>query len=107
MSHAEDLDFWLEIEDFSNETMLTVIERLERSEQPRHWIIREAELDDLWRYVEAAIDNERRQDPAAESVRHLQRLFGAVSEAHDLTGEGRTKEAAQRLRQALVPAGES
>ena len=105
MTETSDLDFWLEIADFSNETLLAVIERLELSALPRHWIIREAELDDLWRYVEAAIDNERRLDPTSAAAAQLERLFEAVSQAHDLTGEGRTKEAAQRLRHALVPAG--
>jgi hypothetical protein len=102
MSQPGELDKWLEIEDFSNETLLAVIERLEASDRPRHWILREAELDDLWRYVEAAIDNERRVDPTSPIAARLTHLFEAVHEAHDLTGEGRMKEAAQQLRDALV-----
>jgi hypothetical protein len=102
MSQPTDLDRWLEITDFSNETLAAVIERLERSDEPRHWILREAELDDLWRYVEAAIDNERRVDPASPVARRLEHLFTAVELAHDLTGEGRVGEAAQPLRDALV-----
>lgn len=102
---ASDLDFWLEIEDFSNDTLLAVVERLEKSDQRRHWILREAELDDLWRYVETALDNERRSDPASDSAASLALPFAAVHEAHDLTGEGRTTEAAARLRRALVPEG--
>lgn len=102
---APDLDFWLDIEDFSNETLLAVVDRLERSAEPRHWILREAELDDLWRYVETALDNERRIDPRSEAAIGLEVLFEAVHEAHDLTGEGRMAEAAARLRRALVPAG--
>ncbi len=98
-----DLDRWLEVADFSNDTLLRLVDRLERSDLPRHWILREAELDDLWRYVEAAIENARRSDPDSPTAATLEGLFHAVSEAHDLTGEGRTVEAAQRLRAIVIP----
>ena len=107
MPQSGELDRWLEIEDFNNETLLAVIDRLERSDQPRHWILREAELDDLWRYVEAAIDNERRADPASPVAARLSHLFAAVEAAHDLTGDGRMQEAAERLRGALSGPGDN
>ena len=96
------LDRWLEVADFSDETLLSLVDRLERSDLSRHWILREAELDDLWRHVEAAIENERRGDPASIEIVKLEVLFQAVSEAHDLTGEGRMAEAAERLRAVVV-----
>ncbi len=96
------LDRWLEVVDFSDETLLSLVDRLARSDLPRHWILREAELDDLWRYVEAAIENERRSDPTSTEIAKLEVLFQAVSEAHDLTGEGRMAEAAECLRAVIV-----
>ena len=100
-----DIERWLEVEDFSGDTLLRLAERLERSDLPRHWILREAELDDLWRYVEAAIANERRVDPQSPVAAQLDGLFTAVEEAHDLTGEGRTAEAAERLRSVATLSG--
>ena len=81
---------WLEISDFSNETLLAVIDRLEQSDQPRHWILREAELDDLWRYIEAAMDNERRVDPPRDkgAVAHKSDKRAAVKPATHITVEG-------------------
>jgi hypothetical protein len=101
----DDIERWLEVEDFSGDTLLRLADRLERSDLPRHWILREAELDDLWRYVEAAISNERRDAPDSPVAAQLDGLFAAVAEAHDLTGEGRTTEAAELLRGVATLAG--
>jgi len=97
-----DLNEWLPIHDFSTDTLLIVAERLEQSTTRRHGIAREAELDDLWRYVQAALDNTRRAMPDEPHVRALETLFEAVTEAHDLTGDGHRLEAAKRLREAIV-----
>jgi hypothetical protein len=97
-----DLNEWLPIRDFSTDTLFIVAQRLELSTTRRHGIAREAELDDLWRYVQAALEEARRPEPESARVDALERLFQAVTEAHDLTGDGRRLEAAARLRQALV-----
>src|SRR5215475_6085210 len=92
-----DLDTARRIHDCSNETLLAVAERLEQSALPRHWILREAELDDLWRYVEATAERARNNSADASVVRGLERLLGIIMEAHDLAGEGAIREAAQKL----------
>jgi hypothetical protein len=97
-----DLNEWLPIRDFSTDTLFIVAQRLELSTTRRHAIAREAELDDLWRYVQAALEDARRTAPLSDQVTALDRLFLAVTNAHDLTGDGHPLEAAARLRQALV-----
>jgi hypothetical protein len=97
-----DLNEWLPIHDFSNDTLFIVAQRLELSSTRRHAIAREAELDDLWRYVQAALEDATRRAPQSAQADALQRLFEAVTNAHDLTGDGHPREAAARLRQALV-----
>lgn len=99
-----DLDTALRIHDFSNETLMSLADRLERSSVPRHFLLREAELDDLWRYVEAALEHARSdgsEDP--RTLSNLERLMGIVMGAHDLAGDGAIKESAQKLRSAMVP----
>jgi hypothetical protein len=97
-----DLDTALRIHDCSNETLLAVSERLEQSSLPRHWFLREAELDDLWRYAEATVERARNDGADASMMRRLERLLGIIMEAHDLAGAGATREAAQQLRSAMV-----
>ncbi|HEV7666012.1 MAG TPA: hypothetical protein VGQ62_20945 [Chloroflexota bacterium] len=97
-----DLNEWLPIRDFSTDTLFIVAQRLELSTTRRHGIAREAELDDLWRYVQAALEDARRNTADRARVDALDRLFQAVTAAHDLTGDGHRQEAAARLRQALV-----
>jgi len=65
-----DLDDALPVHDCSNETLLTVAQRLGRSSLPRHCVLREAELDDLWRYVEVALECTRNNDEDASPSRH-------------------------------------
>lgn len=97
-----DLNEWLPIRDFSTDTLFIVAQRPELSTTRRHGIAREAELDDLWRYVQAALEDARRTGPESARVHALEGLFQAVTEAHDLTGDGHRLEAASRLRRALV-----
>jgi hypothetical protein len=94
-----DLDTALRIHDCSNETLLAVAERLEQSALPRHYILREAELDDLWRYVEATVERARNNGADANVMRGLERLLSIIMEAHDLAGDGATSEAAQKPAQ--------
>lgn len=97
-----DLDTALRVQDFSNETLLAMANRLERSSRPRHFILREAELDDLWRYVDTAVERARNQGEGASVISELERLRGVVMEAHDLAGDGAVQAAAQKLRRAMV-----
>ena len=96
-----DLDIALRINDFSNETLLELAERLEQSQVPRHFLLREAELDDIWRYVEASIARAEAAREPEDIVAALKRLLGLVMEAHDLAGDGEIAAAAGKLRTAM------
>ena len=96
---AIDLDDVVPIQDFSNETLLGLAERLEQSETFQACLIREIELDEIWRRVDAAIKSAEEQ---GSDLAPLKRLFDLVFQAHDLAGEGNPLEAARKLRQAMT-----
>ncbi|GEM_PF-3511895 len=100
-----DLDTALRISDFSNETLLALAQRLERSTRPRHFLLREAELDDIWRYVEATLSRAPAAGEDAASIASLERLLALVMQAHDLAGDGEMVRSAATLRSAMVPEG--
>lgn len=92
------------IDDFSNDTLLALAERLERSETFQELIAREAELDEIWRRVDTAIKGAHERGESAEATASLQELFRCVFEAHDLAGDGEPHKAARRLRDAMSDA---
>ena len=83
------------IEDFSNETLLALAERLEQSATFQQLILREVELDEIYRRVDTAMS-------AETEAGALERLAGMVFEAHDLAADGHPLEAARLLRQAMT-----
>jgi hypothetical protein len=94
------LDDIVEIEDFSNATLHALATRLDGSSEFQTLIAREIEVDELWRRLETGI-KEMADDATARTSRDtLDALFSLVWQAHDLVGEGRPAEAAERLRQA-------
>ena len=93
------LDDVTPIEDFSNETLLGLAQRLEQSESFEQLILREMELDEIWRRVDTAMTNEQN---AGLDVAGLERVRKLVFEAHDLAADGNPREAANRLRQAMT-----
>lgn len=98
-----DLNEMVSIDDFSNDTLMELAERLERSTTFQELLVREAELDEIYRRVETAlIDATSANDE--HSMHGLQRLFERVWEAHDLAAEGEPVEAARRLRMAMTGA---
>jgi hypothetical protein len=96
-----DLSEMIVIDDFSNDTLLALAERLEQSTSFQELLVREAELDEIYRRVETALIGAASENDA-HSVAGLQQLFQRVWEAHDLTAEGEPREAARRLRQAMT-----
>ena len=96
-----DLSEMIAIDDFSNDTLIALADRLEQSTSFHELLVREAELDEIYRRVETAlIDATSSND--AHSTAGLQQLFQRVWEAHDLAAEGEPKEAARRLRQGMT-----
>jgi len=96
-----DLSEMIAIDDFSNDTLIALADRLERSTTFQELLVREAELDEIYRRVETAlIDATSAND--SHSITGLQQLFQRVWEAHDLAAEGEPLEAARRLRQGMT-----
>lgn len=96
------LDDVVPIRDFSNETLLALAQRLESSETFQQLIVREIELDEIWRRVDTVIKRERE---SGSDVTGLKRVYTLVFAAHDLAADGQPLEAAQRLRDAMSSRG--
>ncbi|MCW3838334.1 hypothetical protein ACFQ1E_20005 [Sphingomonas canadensis] len=96
-----DLDSILPIENMSDLTIQTLVDRIQRSRTDEQFIYRESELDELWRLVDIAL---RAGDPdGLRDAAQLRQMRDAIHRAHDLVGmEGKPAEAAAALRGALV-----
>lgn len=86
------------IQDWSPETLRQIITSLHASSQFHHFIMREAELDGVYRLI----DIQRQQTQSSEERLELERLLEAVMEAHDLVADGQNEESASRLEAALA-----
>jgi hypothetical protein len=89
------------IPDFSNETLLGLAERLETSRTLQELIVREVELDEVFRRVDSAVRTSQNDTAGLDGHEMLQRVRTLVFEAHDLAGAGQPLEAARRLRDAM------
>jgi len=79
-----------------------LIQRLENSHTLEHLIYREAELDEVWRFVEAALREAARQGGSGELGEVLTALREAVEKVHDLVGDDDDAiAAAQELRRSI------
>lgn len=96
-----DLDDILPIENFSDLTIQTLADRLQRTKTAEQCIYRETELDELWRLIDIAA---RSGDPdGVRDSETLRRMRDAVHRAHDLVGmESKPIEAAAALREVLI-----
>ncbi len=94
------LDDIAEIADFSDETLLEIADRLDRSTTFQEYIAREIELDEVFRRVETGIKAIAEQPARREERARLEAVFGLVTQAHDLAGEGKPQAAAACLRKA-------
>jgi hypothetical protein len=90
------------VEDYSPETLTMLSDALEQSTSREHFIYREAELDDLWRLLDTALGEARRDSRASERAEQLEQLRAITMRAHDLVGsDERPREAAAVLRTAI------
>ncbi len=96
-----DLDDILPIENFSDLTIQNLADRMQRSNSFEQYVYRESEMDELWRLLDVAV---RTGDPdGLRSEEKLRMMRDLVHKAHDLVGmEGKPKEAAEILREALI-----
>lgn len=88
------------VPDCSMDSIGTLVELLDRSTRPEHWLYREAELDDLWRHAEMELGSARALAPHSSLVDAYQHLYETAFTAHNLAAHGRLDEAAARLREA-------
>jgi hypothetical protein len=92
------------VEDYSPETLAVLSDALERSTSREHLVYREAELDDLWRVLDTALGEARRDSRAGALAAQLEELRALTMRAHDLVGsDERPREAAAVLRTAIEP----
>ena len=96
-----DLNLPLPIHDFSPDTLLSLVERIESSSGFQHFIFREAELDDLWRQVERALVHAQSDANEHRDVARLQTLLECVEAAHDLVSESKKEEAMAQLQAGI------
>lgn len=96
-----DLDDILPVENFSDLTIQTLADRLQRTKNAEQCIYRETELDEVWRLIDIAA---RSGDPdGLRDAETLRRMRDAVHRAHDLVGmDGKPLEAAAVLREILI-----
>jgi len=88
----------VEIRDWTPDTLRAIIQSLHASSQFHHFIMREAELDAVYRLI----DLERERATSKEQRADLERLLSGVMEAHDLVAEGLNEESASRLETLLA-----
>lgn len=88
------------IPDFSNDVLLALAERLEDSRTFQELILREVELDEVYRRVDSAASYAEGQE-GREEIAALQQVRALVFEAHDLARDGSPAEAAKKLRAAM------
>lgn len=85
------------VQDFSAETLRSVVAHLEASSEFEHLVYREAELDAIWTIAGFFLVNEPRSSQR-ETVR---RLHAGVHRAHDLVAASQPGAAAEVLRAFL------
>ena len=85
------------VKDFSAETLQSIVALLEISTDFEHLVYREAELDAIWSITGFFLAQEQDSD----QFNFVKSLHTAAQEAHDLVAEGRTVDAAARLRHFL------
>ena len=101
-----DLDELHVIADRAPKTLLALADRIEATRDDMHLVYRETELDELWRWIDADIDDTRASRDAA-ALPELLALKAEVMAIHDLVGgvDADTSNAARRLRElAHAPA---
>ena len=85
------------VQDFSHETLRSVIAHLEVSTEFDHLVYREAELDAIWTITGYFLANE----PHSNERDQVKRLHAGVHEAHDFVAASRPDAAADVLRAFL------
>jgi TPP-dependent pyruvate/acetoin dehydrogenase alpha subunit len=96
-----DIDHAQSIDDFAPQTLYALCERIRRSTNNEQLVYREAEIDEIWRLIDIAVDLARRE-LRSQDVARLEQLKALTWEVHDLIGnEGDRRRAIELLQNAL------
>jgi hypothetical protein len=90
-------EYIVSVQDFSPDTLRSIIAHLEASTAFEHLVYREAELDAIWTITGFFLVNE----PGSGQREAVQRLQAGAQEAHDLVAASHPKAAAAVLRAFL------
>ena len=91
------------IDDYSPATLEAIRKRLALSFEVEHMIYRESELDEVWRLLDADINNAARDGLAPEQMQRLCDLRSLIVIAHDRVGnDGDTLAARDSLQRAIA-----
>jgi hypothetical protein len=98
-SHSREVNpsYIVSVQDFSPETLQSIIAHLEASTDFEHLVYREAELDAIWTITGFFLVNE----PRSSQRDSIARLHAGVHRAHDLVAESQPVAAAVVLRAFL------
>jgi hypothetical protein len=103
MTPATNVDTPHPIPDMSRAVMLQLIERIKRSRTDEQLVYREAELDELWMLLDAAISEARWAGGKSAEIARMEAFKVVVMEVHDLVAVERdVGTAAARLRESLL-----
>jgi len=90
------------VTDFDAPSLTAMITRLERSHSLEHLAYREAELDEIWRLLDGALQDACWSGMGADAVALLRSLKTLVFKVHDLVGvDSDPQAAAAELRSGL------
>ena len=96
-----DIDHAQSIADFAPSTLYALCERIRRSTNDEQLAYREAEIDEIWRLIDIALDLARHESRSQEVAR-LELLKALTWEVHDLIGnEGDRRRAIELLQSVL------
>lgn len=87
--------------DYSEATLRSVLAHIQASSTFSQFVYREAELDTLLRLTTTDLDNAQARG-AQNEAREIQAVLSAVTDAHNLVGEQKPREAAERLTDAVA-----
>lgn len=98
-----DTDQVNEIEDLSDDTINSLVQRIERSNAVEQLIYRESEIDELWRLLGGVNPAANVAEANGANPERIRALRAVIMEVHDLIGvDENPAAAAAKLRAALA-----
>src|SRR3954466_8266104 len=98
--HASDPSRIVDVLDYSEATLRSVLAHVQASSTFSHFVYREAEMDTLLRLTTTDLENATARG-AHDEARLLEHIVSAVVDAHNFVGEHNAARAAKRLADAV------